>query len=79
METESKLEDLREWLEEREEGVRVLVGGDFNARTGKGGGIEREGEKTERSEEIQDRRKSKDKVVNAERKYLFSFLEEQDG
>lgn len=32
---ERKLEKLREWMEEEEEGVRVLIGEDFNARTGK--------------------------------------------
>lgn len=32
---EMKLEELREWVEEREKGERVLVGEDFNARTGR--------------------------------------------
>lgn len=43
---EEKLETLREWMESREEGVRVLIRGDFNARTGEvGGGIKnKEGE-----------------------------------
>lgn len=35
---ESKLEMLREWIEEKEEGVRVIIGGDFNARTEREGG-----------------------------------------
>lgn len=34
-----KLEKLNEWLERREEGSRVMIGGDFNARTGKEGRI----------------------------------------
>lgn len=29
---EEKLEKLREWMKNREEGVRVLIEGDFNAR-----------------------------------------------
>lgn len=37
-----KLEDLEEWMEVREEGVRVVIGGDFNAWTGRGGGEVRE-------------------------------------
>lgn len=35
---EEKMEKLRKWIEDREEGVRVLIGGDFNARKGKIGG-----------------------------------------
>lgn len=33
---ESKLEMLKEWIQEKEE--RVVIGGDFNARTGREGG-----------------------------------------
>ena len=33
-----KLEELKEWMEGREEGVRVVIGGDFNVRTGGEGG-----------------------------------------
>ena len=33
-----KLEDIGEWMEEREGGVLVLTGGDINARTGEEGG-----------------------------------------
>lgn len=32
---ESKLEMLKEWIQEKEERVRVVIGGDFNARTGR--------------------------------------------
>lgn len=35
---ESKLEMLKEWIQEKEERVRVVIGGDFNARTGREGG-----------------------------------------
>lgn len=32
---EEKMEKLREWREDREKGMRVLIGGNFNAKTGK--------------------------------------------
>ena len=35
---QGKLEELKEWTEEREEGVRMVIEGDFNARTGTEGG-----------------------------------------
>lgn len=35
---EKKIEGLKKWMEEREEeGRRVIIGGDFNARTGEMG------------------------------------------
>ena len=40
-----KMEEMGEWIEEREDGARVVIGGDFNARTGREGGrIWEEGE-----------------------------------
>lgn len=35
---ERKLEEMREWIEGREERVRMIFEGDFNARTGEEGG-----------------------------------------
>jgi len=32
---EKKLNELKEWLEEREEGVKTIIGEDFNAWTGR--------------------------------------------
>ena len=57
-----KLEELKEWTEEREVGVRNVIGGDFNAGTGRMGGEVRDTE-----EEVGDNgesRESRDKVVN---------------
>jgi len=36
---EKKLEEFMEWKEEREEGIKTIIGGDFNSRQG-----EKEGE-----------------------------------
>lgn len=32
---EGKMEKLREWMENREEGLKVLIEEDFNAKTGR--------------------------------------------
>ena len=42
---ERKLDEIGEWTEEGMEGVRKVIGGDFNARIGEEGGEVREGEK----------------------------------
>ena len=68
---ERKIGRLREWMEEKERGVRVVIGEDFNARAGgQGGRIQEEGE---REEEF---RRSKDKKVNREGKRLCEFFGE---
>lgn len=41
---ERVLQELDEWIGNREEGGRTIMGGDFNARVGReGGGVEEEG------------------------------------
>lgn len=35
---EEKLERMKDWMDEKKEGTWMIVGGDFNARTGTGGG-----------------------------------------
>ncbi|XP_068994227.1 trichohyalin-like [Neodiprion pinetum] len=70
-ELKEKIGELKERAEKIEGGVKVLVGGDFNARTGQeGGGCWGEGEEESRS------RKSKDRKINSEGRQLVQFLEE---
>ncbi|KMQ92890.1 hypothetical protein RF55_7066 [Lasius niger] len=65
---ERKLERLRDWVERKEEGGRVLIEGDFNTRTGEGSGIGGGGGRKGR--------KSKDKKINKEGKELVRWVEE---
>ncbi|XP_024887566.1 trichohyalin-like [Temnothorax curvispinosus] len=69
---DEKLEGLKERTEKGEKGVRTIIGGDFNARTGEEGGWE---EEIERREERG--RKSKDKKINKEGRKLLEFIEER--
>jgi len=45
---ERKLEGLSDSMEEREEGIRTLIGEDFNAKMREGGWIEENQEKDEK-------------------------------
>jgi len=66
-----KLEAMEGWLEEQEESKWTIIGGDFNAKTGRlGGGIEE-------GEEEGIVRKSKDVKVNEEGRKLIGGLEKR--
>ncbi|XP_070157223.1 uncharacterized protein [Polyergus mexicanus] len=67
---ERKIEGLKKWMEEREEeGRRIIIGSDFNARTG---GRVNLGEEEENGKN----RNSKDKKSNREGRRLVEVLEE---
>ncbi|KMQ83481.1 hypothetical protein RF55_19927, partial [Lasius niger] len=70
---ERKLTRLRRWMagNEKEE-VKVMIGGDFNARTGEEGGRV----SFEEEERDQGERRSRDKKINKEGKMLIRELEE---
>jgi len=73
---EKTLKGLEKWMEEKEEGVLTIVGGDFNARTGnEGGGVEVI-EESGRVKEEKSRR-SKDEKINGEGRKLLNFLGER--
>ncbi|XP_070531360.1 golgin subfamily A member 6-like protein 22 [Cardiocondyla obscurior] len=68
------LEEIVTWMEEREEGVGCLIGGDFNLRTGEEGGL---WDKEAENDEEEKKRRSKDiKITNEERKFC-KFLEKR--
>ncbi|XP_071577594.1 uncharacterized protein [Temnothorax nylanderi] len=70
---DKKLEGLKECMEKGDMGIKTIIGGDFNARTGEEGGWEEEteGRGKERG------RKSKDKKVNKDGRTLLEFIEER--
>lgn len=41
---EEVLKDMEEWMEEKEVEYRIMIGGDFNAKTRREGGVIREEE-----------------------------------
>ena len=69
---ERKLGRIRRWMEGQEEGGRVIIGGDFNARTGMQGGRVEGGEE----EEVGEGRKSKDGKINGDGRKLIKLVEE---
>lgn len=63
--------NVERWMEGRETGRSIIIGGDFNARVGRvGGGIEVEGG-------LGRERKAKDGKKNGEGRKLVSWLEEK--
>lgn len=73
---EDVLRKLEKWMERKEEEFRVIIGGDFNARTGREGGRLGELEDEHRSE-ARKSRNSKDRKMNKERKKLVEMIEER--
>lgn len=73
---EGILRRLEQWMEVREEGKYTLLGGDFNARTGREGGriVEEEEEKSGRKK----RRHSKDQKINREGRKLVEMIQDKD-
>lgn len=71
---ERKLREVKRRMEDKGEGVKTILGNDFNARTGEEGGGAVEGE--EMVEEGRGRR-SKDKRVDREGRILIEFVEER--
>lgn len=67
---ERKLNRLREWMKDGEEGVRVLIDGNFNARTGRKGG--RMGEEVE-GRDGEEGRRSRDEKIEREKNYVVTW------
>jgi len=73
--TDEYLKIMKKWMEEKKEGEKVIIGGDFNARTGREKGA-REREGNYKSGEKKSR-KAKDIKVNKEGKKLVEKIEER--
>lgn len=73
---EEKLRSIEGWVEDRNGGIKTLISGDFNARTGS------EGRSVEIEEEVGDSRemrsrKSKDGMINREGRLLVDWIEKR--
>jgi len=67
---ERKLEEIREWLEGKEEGIKTVIGGDFNVRI--------EGRRICWEESMEDEiRSSRDRKINREGRILIDFIKER--
>lgn len=71
---ERKLENLKDWIEEKDKRIKTMIGGDFNARTGTSGGWEdlEEGKRGWRGG-----RKAKDSRINGVGRKLVEFNNER--
>lgn len=70
-------ENIEQWVQGKEVGLKTIIGEDFNARTGREGGKVQEVEEEDREEEG-DRRQSKDEMINKEERILLvEFVEER--
>ncbi|XP_029163724.1 golgin subfamily A member 6-like protein 22, partial [Nylanderia fulva] len=74
---EKACKEMEQWTEEKENEVYTIIGGDFNARTGEEGGRVRGEENVEEEGLGESKRKSKDRVINAEGRKLLEFLGEK--
>lgn len=64
---------IKRWMENGEEGVRVLIGRDFNTRTGREeGSVGEDGEEWDKEE----KRKLKDRKFNGEGRKMYGFFKE---
>lgn len=73
--TDEVLKDMEEWMEERKVGNKILIGGGFNVRTRREGGMVNEEDKGESGSEKE--RKSKDEKINRDGKKLVELVEEK--
>ncbi|XP_070526198.1 cilia- and flagella-associated protein 251-like [Cardiocondyla obscurior] len=71
---EDMIENMKNWMDEKEEGIRYLIGGDFNVRTGEKGGLW-DDEKGEEDKE-ERKRKTKDKKITGKGRKFCKVLEE---
>lgn len=70
---EETMEIITEYIQEEKE-EHLVIGGDYNARTGNRGGPIREDKEKEKEGES---RNSRDKMINKERRVLINKIEER--